>query len=432
MNSSTNCRQPEDLQRFLLGQLTADDADRVQEHLAACPRCLDTVSHLQASDTLLEAFRAQAHAPSPAEEDVVAGLIDKLGGVYRTSDTSGGDATSPGVERRQGTSQYVAVLAPAQAADEIGRLGDYRVLKVLGAGGMGIVFEAEDPQLHRRIALKVMKPELAARPADRQRFLREAQAMAAIEHDHIVAIHEVSEDRGVPYLAMQLLKGETLEDRLRREGEAAREGDAPGGRPAEPPAMMPIAESLRITREIALGLAAAHAAGLTHRDIKPANIWLEKTGRVKILDFGLARPAQDDAHLTQTGSIAGTPQYMAPEQAAGRPTDHLSDLFSLGCVLYRLLTGRLPFRGPSAMAVLRSLALDEPQPPHEINPEVPQALSNLTMRLLCKEPRHRPQTAEAVVQELAEIGRSHLPDGTSRVASGPARQAGPTWSRRRT
>src|SRR4051812_16155442 len=173
-----------------------------------------------------------------------------------------------------------AFLAPPQQPDELGRLGPYRVLAVLGAGGMGIVFRAEDPQLARLVALKAMLPALAASDSARQRFLREARAAAAIKHDHIVTIHQVGEDRGAPFLAMEFLEGEPLDARLQREGK------------------LPVAEVLRIGREIALGLAAAHKRELIHRDIKPANVWLEGDpgalatgvgGRVKILDFGLAR-----------------------------------------------------------------------------------------------------------------------------------------------
>src|SRR5262249_40032399 len=156
--------------------------------------------------------------------------------------------------------------APAQSPEELGWLGPYRILEQLGAGGMGIVFRAEDPALQRAVALKTMKPSLAASESARLRFRREAQAAAAIQHDHIVTIHNVGEDRGVPYLAMQLLQGEPLESRLRREG------------------ALPAAEVMRIGREVAAGLAAAHQQGLIHRDVKPANIWLEKErGRVKIL-----------------------------------------------------------------------------------------------------------------------------------------------------
>jgi serine/threonine protein kinase len=206
---------------------------------------------------------------------------------------------------------------------------------------MGVVYEAEDPQLKRRVALKAMLPNLGASESARKRFLREAQAAAAINHDNIVHIYQVGEDRGVPFMAMQFLDGESLEARLKRERR------------------LPTAESLRIGRETAEGLAAAHQRGLIHRDIKPPNLWLEGAKRrVKILDFGVARAAGDEAHLTQTGAIIGTPAYMAPEQASAKPVDHGSDLFSLGCVLYRMTTGEMPFKGNDTISILAALALD--------------------------------------------------------------------------
>src|SRR5262249_36639122 len=252
------------------------------------------------------------------------------------------------------------LLAPALKPGEMGRLGPYRVLKVLGAGGMGVVFQAEDPQLERLVALKVMLPDMAADPSSRKRFLLEAKAAAAIPHDHIVTVYQVGEERGAPFMAMQLLHGETLEARLRREGK------------------LPPAEAVRIGREIAAGLAAAHERQLLHRDIKPANIWLEAgSGRVKILDFGLTRAAKDGVHLTQTGAVLGTPAYMAPEQAAGEAVDVRCDLFSLGCVLYRACTGRPAFKGHNMVTVLRALAVDNPPPPSEVDRQVPGALSEL-------------------------------------------------------
>jgi serine/threonine protein kinase len=234
----------------------------------------------------------------------------------------------------------------------MGRLGPYRVVKVMGAGGMGVVFLAEDPALHREVALKVMLPDRAQKPGARERFLREARAAAQIQHDNIVTIYHVGEDRGVPYMAMQLLKGTSVEDWL-----------AAGNRPT-------LRHTLRIARETAQGLAAAHSRGLIHRDIKPANLWLEdrSTGRfgrrdrsvrVKILDFGLARAASDEMHLTQQGHVLGTPSYMSPEQARGKPIDARSDLFGLGCVLYRLLTGALPFIAPETLAVLYAILYPE-------------------------------------------------------------------------
>jgi serine/threonine protein kinase len=199
-------------------------------------------------------------------------------------------------------------LHPPLAPDELGRLGPYRVLQVLGAGGMGIVFHAEDPQLKRSVALKAMLPTLGGNESARKRFLREAQAAAAISHDNVVHIYQVGEDHGVPFMAMQFLEGEPLDSRLNREG------------------LLSPAEAVRIGRETAEGLAAAHQRGLIHRDIKPANLWLERPGgRVKILDFGVARATSDSAQLTQTGAIVGTPAYMAPEQARAKSIDHRRD-----------------------------------------------------------------------------------------------------------
>src|SRR5262249_3113943 len=164
-------------------------------------------------------------------------------------------------------------LAPPEAGDELGRLGKYRILKILGRGGMGVVYQAEDPVLKRAVAIKAMLPNLADSASANQRFLREARALAAVEHDHIVRIYQVDEDRGIPFLAMEFLKGAPLEERLKRGEE------------------LPIRETLRVGREVAEALAAAHAAGLIHRDIKPSNIWLgQRKNRVKILDFGPAPP----------------------------------------------------------------------------------------------------------------------------------------------
>jgi serine/threonine protein kinase len=224
-------------------------------------------------------------------------------------------------EQTQGEGQpkeLTGFLAPPQGPGKMGRLGPYRVLQVLDAGGMGVVYKAEDPQLKRLVALKAMLPKLAAVESARKRFLREAQSAAAIEHDHIVPIYQVGQDRGVPFLAMQLLKGEPLDQPLQREPK------------------LPVAEDLRIGRETAVGLAAAHRQGLIHGDIKPTHLWLEGAqGRIKILDFGLARAGAADGsgtQLTQPGAIVGTPAYMAPEQAGVGRTDQRSDLFSRGWI----------------------------------------------------------------------------------------------------
>ena len=294
-------------------------------------------------------------------------------------------------------------LAPAQAEDELGRLGGFRILKILGHGGMGVVFQGEDPKLGRPVAIKVMLPRLAASKSAQERFLREGRTAAALEHDHVVRILQVGEDRGAPFIVMPFLKGEPLDGRLR---------DEP----------LPLSEVLRIGREIAEALAAAHERGLIHRDIKPANVWLEATRqRVKILDFGLARVAVDDAHLTRTGAILGTPAYMAPEQGRGERVDARGDLLSLGVVLYRMCTGTTPFKGHDTFSTLLAVATHHPPAPAEVNPEVPPGLSHLVMALLAKDPNARPASAQTVAHLLAELEQASATvpaDGIS--ASKPA------------
>jgi serine/threonine protein kinase len=281
------------------------------------------------------------------------------------------------------------LLAPPQHPDEIGTLGTYRVLKLLGYGGMGVVFQAEDPALERLVALKTLLPALAVSTEARNRFVREAKAAAAIKHPHVVTIFQVGEDRDVPFLAMEFLEGETLNDRLNRE------------------IALPAAEAARIGREMAEGLAAAHKVGLIHRDIKPANTWLEgKQGHVKLLDFGLARSTGEQTQLTQNGALIGTPAYMAPEQGNGVPLDARCDLWSLGVVLYRMCTGELPFKGTSTLSVLKAVALHDPPPPAQRNASIPVALSDLIMELLEKVPAKRTASARRVVEVLREVEAS--------------------------
>src|SRR5260370_12994102 len=217
-----------------------------------------------------------------------------------------------------------SLLEPPQAEGELGWFQHYRVLLRLGQGGMGIVYRAEDTHLQRHVALKVMNPNMAADLVARKRFLREARAMAAIQHENVVVVYHVGMAKNrnleVPFLAMQFLEGETLEQRLIRVDHFAPRDVA------------------RIGREIAEGLAAAHAQGLVHRDIKPSNVWLAAPhDRVKILDFGLACLLDGNARLSRTGQIIGTHYYMAPVQSLGEPVDPRTDLFALGCVLYATL-----------------------------------------------------------------------------------------------
>jgi serine/threonine protein kinase/formylglycine-generating enzyme required for sulfatase activity/tetratricopeptide (TPR) repeat protein len=277
-------------------------------------------------------------------------------------------------------------LTPSAKPSSLGRLDHYEVLELIGRGGMGVVLKAFDEVLHRIVAVKVLAPQLATNATARKRFVREAQAGAAVCHDHVVTIHAVDEGKAGPYLVMQCVAGLSLQDKLDQMG---------------PLGLQAI---LRIGMQTAEGLAAAHKQGLVHRDIKPANILLENgIERVKITDFGLAR-AVDDASITQSGQVAGTPQYMSPEQAQGVSVDHRSDLFSLGSVLYAMCTGRPPFRATGSMAVLKRVCEDTPRPIREINPEIPDWLCDIIAKLHAKNPAERFQSAT----EVAELLRQHL------------------------
>ncbi len=391
----TGCPSLSELREFILGQPGAD-AEYLERHLLECSRCSELAGSVSDDDPLVRAVR---HSPRiPREEGVdtmAAELVTRLGGeAAEDLPGSNGVAVQAGPSCSAAEAPTYPFLAPPQAADEVGRLGGFRVLERLGAGGMGIVFRAEDPRLEREVALKVIKPERLADPGYHERFLREARAAAAIAHEHVVAVHQVDESGGVPYLVMPLLEGESLQDRLDRDGK------------------LPIAEVLRIGREIAEGLAAAHERGLIHRDIKPANIWLEgRRGKVLVLDFGLARPRHDPAGMTHNGTLVGTSEYMAPEQAAGEPdrVDARADLFGLGVVLYVLCTGELPFRGRHPLAVLQALAVHQPARPRRLNQEVPEGLSRLIVRLLAKTPDERPasagEVAEAAVHRRSRAAR---------------------------
>lgn len=303
-------------------------------------------------------------------------------------------------------------LGPPGRPDSLGRIGHYEVLQALGRGGFGIVLRAFDDMLHRVVAVKVLSPPLAATSPARKRFLREARSSAQVRHENVVQVYEVGE-QPLPYLVMEFILGETLQQRLDRTG------------PLDVP------EVLRIGRQVAEGLAAAHATDLIHRDIKPGNVLLEGgTQKVKLTDFGLARAA-DDASLSQSGLIAGTPMFMAPEQALGETLDQRADLFSLGSVLYTMVSGRPPFRASGTLAVLKRVAEDKPRPIREVIPETPQWLCDIIAKLHAKRPQDRFQSAREVADLLgrclAEIQRhgatldAPAPRPTTAAAVSPAR-----------
>ncbi|MDB5388810.1 MAG: serine/threonine protein kinase, partial [Planctomycetaceae bacterium] len=373
------------LQQFLDGGGLTDAAlpwtgEILERHLNECPTCQQRLERLVAGQESWEGAarllagieaRKEAVTETPALRELMDHEQDQI-----PEALEGCSATAPSLAPLS-----LDFLQPSNQTDSLGRLGDYEVLEVVGRGGMGVVLKAYDPSLRRIVAIKVMAAHLASSPMARKRFIREARAAAAVSHDHVVAIYAVEEHHEPPFIVMQYIRGKTLHERLATTGPLS------------------VTEVLRIGMQTAAGLAAAHAQGLVHRDIKPANILLENgVERVKITDFGLAR-AVDDVGMTQTGIVAGTPQFMAPEQANGEAIDLRSDLFSLGSVLYMLCTGRPPFRATTMMGLLKRICDETPPPIRDLNPEIPGWLEEIITKLLAKRPCDRFQSA----QEVAEL-----------------------------
>jgi serine/threonine protein kinase len=363
MNQQPSCPDPSRLSALLRDTLPAEEHAQLAEHVHACERCQQTLDRMTWPDMPLPP--AGAVEPEPA----LRKAMDRLAAVQTSSEPAPADDNS------------LAFLSPSELAGHLGRLGPYEVLEVIGRGGMGIVLKAMDPALQRVVAIKVLAPQMATSAMARKRFIREAQAAAAISHENVVTIYAVDEAEGLPYLVMQHVAGNSLQERLDRGGP------------------MELTELLAIARQIAAGLAAAHAQNLIHRDIKPANILLEGSA-VRITDFGLAR-AIGDVSLSQSGLVAGTPQYMAPEQISGGPIDHRCDLYSLGVLLFRMATGREPFESQNLSALWAQHLYERPPLPSEISPTpLPGWLEELILALLQKDPSARPRTAEEVIQRL--------------------------------
>ena len=387
-------RLREVLANDVAGQVNGQIESELADHLQSCESCRHDLERLAGGAELWSDVRSFLNSADPANSRSTHVETTSGGGAQ----TDGQSPPSFACWRKQ-----LGFLAPSETPGSLGRLGPYEITDVIGRGGMGIVLKAFDPPLNRHVAIKVLAAEWAHNATARRRFAREAQAAAAVVHDHVVPIHFVGAGGDVPYLVMACIPGPSLQERLDRSG------------PLE------LKEILRIGMQTAAGLAAAHAQGLVHRDIKPANILLEHgIERVRITDFGLAR-AVDDVSQTQSGILAGTPQYMSPEQAAGEAVDHRADLFSLGSVLYAMCTGRSPFRAESTVAVLRRICDGQPRPLREINPELPVWLEEIIGRLHEKRPEDRFQTS-AEVADLLERHLAHVQQPAS--APQPARLRG--------
>ncbi len=372
MLARTNQCDRERLRSLLDGQLPEREEAEVSTHVAACETCRRQLETLAADDLWWQETRELLHGES---------FNRHANGVR----ADGANQLAP--------TPLALGLNESDNPAMLGRLGEFDVLEVIGRGGMGIVLKGYDHELNRWVAIKLLGPQYAENAAARRRFTREAQAAAAVVHPHVIGIHAVDAAHQPPYFVMPFVPGESLQQRLDRVGP------------------LDVQDVLRIGQQVAEGLAAAHAQGLVHRDIKPANILLERNvDRVVITDFGLAR-AVDDASLTQSGTIAGTPQYMSPEQARGEAVDARTDLFSFGSVLYAMLTGHPPFRANSPYAMLRRVTDDTPRPLREVNASVPEWLDAFVMKLLSKDRDARWQTAREVADLLTSC-LSHLQQPT--------------------
>ncbi|MSR30047.1 MAG: serine/threonine protein kinase [Gemmataceae bacterium] len=379
--SVSSCPTQDDLAGYLGNSLNGDFAGKVKEHLKACGKCRNSLtSLLKVKGEKQAAQLSPAFSPALPTAPVAtppAAPIPRTG--------TNNPIPSFQVKPKKPLAPAYEFLDPPTQEGSLGVLGNYELIKVLGEGGMGIVFEAIDRELNRRVALKVLRPELADE-IYRKRFAREAKIAGGLHDENICTIYHVGQYKDVPFLAMEYLQGENLEDYLKREG------------------FMPVPLVFRLTKEMARGLDAAHKQNLIHRDIKPANIWLEKGNfpgeikRVKILDFGLARAIGQENQLTAQGMIVGTPNYMAPEQIEGSPLDSRADLFSLGCVVYRMLSGKIPFDKENTLAVLQAVLEVEIPSLENMERQMPQSALTLLTKLLARDPNQRPSNAQEVIE----------------------------------
>ena len=358
---------------FLENTLPDKEVEKLTTHLDECASCVKKLEELAADTARWQ--EAKTHLSRTEVWEV-------------RQDLAGGNENVLPFTIRQ----IVDMLDPTDDPSSLGRLGGYEIIGVVGSGAMGVVLKAIDQTLDRIVALKVMNPTLAACGTARHRFAREAKAAAGVLHPNVIAIHGVSTDRELPYLVMPYIAGTSLQQRMDRQGP------------------LKLVEVLRIGGQIAAGLAAAHQKGVIHRDIKPSNVMLDEgVENAMITDFGLARTI-DDATMTRSGSIAGTPEYMSPEQARGDTVDCASDIFSLGSLLYALCCGTRPFRAKTSFGVLRKITNEEPKPIRDLNPEIPTWLCSLIEKMHSKVPAERPDSIQ--VRDLLEkcLAHAYQPD----------------------
>ena len=387
MKQTSNVCDVSRIDQFLRQQLNKKQHEQFENHLETCRDCRQQLEAATASADVWQGVRE-----SLGSSDFGPDFLDD-GGVLSDSPlssslSSNDDRTGLEISRNS----VMRWLAPSDNDRMLGRIGSYEVVGIIGTSSMAVVLKAFDQALNRNVAIKLLAPWLHTNGAARKRFSREAQAAAAVVHENVIEIHCVSAANDLPYLVMPFVSGPSLQRRLNEQGS------------------LQVAEVLRIGMQAAYGLAAAHSQGLVHRDVKPSNILLaDGTERVKLTDFGLARAA-DDASLTRSGIIAGTPQYMSPEQVRGQNVDQRSDLFSLGSVLYAMCTGRPPFRAGTSYGVMRQVTDRTPRSVREVNSNIPEWLCGIISRLMAKQPDARFESASAVATVLEQcLAHVHQP-----------------------
>ena len=381
----------EDLAHLLQGDAENAKTRRAGRHIQECPTCRAALDDMAAASELW------SKAPRMLREQSFSSLssgFNELDTVARPTKRGMQKVDEQLSDPNEVTWNYPidSLLETPRHPEMVGRLGKYDIERVIGQGGMGIVFKAHDSELNRPLAIKVLAPHLANHGTARQRFAQEARAAAGVIHPNVIAVYGVSNEGKTPHFVMPYVSGSSLQTLIETNGP------------------LDEIEIVRIGLQIASALAAAHSQGLVHRDVKPANILIEEGGRVLVTDFGLAR-AEDDASLTRTGWLTGTPNYMSPEQTRGERIDHRSDLFSLGSLLYFLATGRLPFRSESPLGVLNRIQSAQPTPVRHVNRRISQTLAEIIEVLLEKQPAKRFQNAAALYSLLEKhLAYLHQPD----------------------
>ena len=404
----SSCPTQEELRKCVYNQLSANEIEVLKSHVKMCPKCRVSFTGIL-KEKVGQENQGIGPIPPGTKADAKASSNVPVAAMQNPENAAQQKTDHPLYSTQQKVitpllKPAYPFLEPPTKPGGIGCLGDYELIRVLGEGGMGIVFEADDKRLGRKVALKVLRPELTDE-SFRQRFEREGKISSSIQDDNICLVYQVGVHNSVSYMAMEFLKGEDLDAKLKRDG------------------WLSIPVVFKIAKQMALGLAVAHEKKLIHRDIKPANVWLEAGGsggdfkRVKLLDFGLAKSTEVESTLTAKGMIVGTPNYMAPEQICGEPLDERADLFSLGCVMYRMLSGKIPFEKENTLAVLHAVVESEIPALKDLDQKLPKEVYGLMTKLLSKNPADRPATARKVVAMIESIESNGLENQSSNVLS---------------